>query len=283
MAWYKLTLLPLDPLIDSEGLDSICCELIDAGASGTTIDLPPEVSCFFESASPETLEKFKALAQALGCQVLSTEEVLEQNWAASCPELWQPLAAGQLQVFPVESIHDPREVPPGAIKIIPGLGFGTGHHPTTNMILAELSAWSPPQPVTKVFDLGTGSGILAVAAAKLFKAPVEAIDIDPLAVSNAQENIRLNGVEDLVSASTNAIETVSGSFPLILANLYGEALVQLCAEVTRLAAANCTAMLSGITELVCDQVITAFCDEHQWVLKRELEQGGWMCLVLERR
>lgn len=282
MAWYKLTLLPKDPQIDTEGLDSICSELIDAGATGTTIDLPPEIACFIEGDSPERLEAMAKVAEQLGCSVLSKEEVLEENWAASCPELWEPLSVGSLEVIPVESSSDRREVPPGAIKIIPGLGFGTGHHPTTNMILGELSRFKPRQPITAAFDLGTGSGILAIAAAKLFGAPVTAIDIDPLAAANATENVALNGVENLVTVSTDPIQSVQGSFPLILANLYGEALVSLSAEVARVAAPGCVAFLSGITEIVCDQVTDAFCGKHGWRLEREVAQGDWMSLVLSR-
>ena len=282
MAWYKITLLPNDPMIDSEGLDSICSELIDAGATGTTIDQPPELACFVEGDSPQAMVPFERLAEQLGCSVLSHEEVLEENWTLSCPELLEPLAVGTLQVFPLESADDPRAVPEGAIKIIPGLGFGTGHHPTTNMILAELSRFTPRQPISSVFDLGTGSGILAIAAAKLFGAPVVAIDIDPMAAANAAENVGLNGVESLVSVSTAPIDAVHGSFPLILANLYGEALVSLSADVARLAAPGCVAFLSGITELVCDQVTEAFCGKHGWRLERELAQGDWVALVLSR-
>ena len=198
MTWYKLLLLPSDPQIDSEGLDSICSELMEAGASGTTIDTPPEIACFVESSSAAEMQRLSLIAEQLGCRVLSHEEVLEENWTASCPELWQPVAAGTLQVVPVESPTDAREVPAGAIKIIPGLGFGTGHHPTTNMLLGELSQLQPSTPFAAVLDLGTGSGILGIAAAKLFGAPVTAIDIDPLAVANAADNVALNGVEGLV-------------------------------------------------------------------------------------
>ena len=282
MAWYKLTLNPFDSSITSEELDSICSELMDAGATGTTIDAPPTIGCFVDGASAEVLLPFVELAQRLGCQVTSQEEILEQNWAMSCPELWQPIHAGKLQVIPVESVHDTTPVDAGSIKIIPGLGFGTGHHATTNMILSVLGDFVPAQPISRVFDLGTGSGILAIAAAKLFNAPVIATDIDPLAINNARENIELNGASHLVSASTDPISAIKGSFPLILANLYGEALVQMCGDITRLAGPGCTAILSGITELVCDSVTEAFCAAHGWQLTQELSQPGWVCLVLTR-
>jgi ribosomal protein L11 methyltransferase len=283
MAWYKLTLLPFNQEIDNDGLDSICAELIERGASGTAIDLPPEISCFVEGSSPENLSSLALLARELGCDVISQEEVLEQNWTAACPELWEPLTAGAFQVVPVESMSDPRPVPPGALKIIPGLGFGTGHHPTTNTILSVLGEISPPQPVTRVLDLGTGSGILAVAAAKLFKAPVVAIDIDPMAAANARDNVEINGATGLVSVSTDPIASITGTFPLILANVYGEALISMSGEITRLASREgCLLILSGITELVCGQVTEAFCAGLGWRLEREISLGGWNSLILGR-
>lgn len=282
MAWYKLLLLSSNSQIDSEGLDSICSELIDAGACGTMIDAPPEIGCFIEGDSPERMERLAAVAEGLGCQVVSREEILEENWTVSCPELWEPVSAGSIQVIPVESADDRRETPPGSIKIIPGLGFGTGHHPTTNMLLAELANLQPRSQFSSVLDLGTGSGILGIAAAKLFSVAVTAIDIDPLAVANAADNVALNGVQNLVSVSTTPLSEIDGAFPLILANIYGEALVALSGDITRVAAAGCVALLSGITDLVCDQVTEAFCGKHGWRLEREQSQGEWLALVLSR-
>lgn len=282
MAWFKLLLLPSDPQIDSEGLDSLCSELIDAGASGTTIDSPPEIACFVEGDSAQEMQRLALVAEQLGLRVVSSEEVLEENWSALCPELWEPVAAGSIQIIPVESPDDRREVPAGSLKIIPGLGFGTGHHPTTNMLLAELGGMKPRAPFASVLDLGTGSGILGIAAAKLFGSPVTAIDIDPLAVANATDNVALNGVQGLMSVSTTPLCEITGSFPLILANVYGEALVALSTDMTRVAAPGCIALLSGITSLMCEQVTETFCGRLGWRLERELAQGDWLSLVISR-
>jgi ribosomal protein L11 methyltransferase len=150
------------------------------------------------------------------------------------------------------------------------------------MIIGVLSELTRTPPPTKVFDLGTGSGILAIAAAKLFLAPVIGVDIDPLAISNARENVALNGVESLVSVSTDPIEAIHETFPLIVANVYGEALAALSQEITRIAEPRCSLVLSGISELVCGLVLEAFCDALGWRLERELSQDGWVCLVLQR-
>ncbi|MCX6115221.1 MAG: 50S ribosomal protein L11 methyltransferase [Proteobacteria bacterium] len=279
MSWYKITITPNDSQLSTDELDSICATLIEAGAVGTSIELAPEICCFVEGNANSMLHIIAA-AEELGCDVLSREEVLEKNWSAACPELWLPLEAGKLKIVPVESAEDPRQVDSDALKIIPGLGFGTGHHATTRMILTLLSSISTSQTFSSVFDLGTGSGILAIAAAKLFNAQVIAIDNDPLAINNALDNISLNRVQELVHASTDPIQTITQSFPLILANLYGEALVTLSAEVTRLAAPGCVLILSGITELMWEHVIDTYSSKHGWILEQELSDSGWICLVL---
>jgi ribosomal protein L11 methyltransferase len=152
------------------------------------------------------------------------------------------------------------------------------------MVLRELSAFATDnqQSQPSVFDLGTGSGILAIAAAHLFQVPVEAIDIEEGAILNAKDNVALNNLEHLVFASTTPMRDIKGSFSLILANLYGEVLVQLADHVTRVAAPGATAIVSGITELVWDQVYEAYCDKRVWRLVRETSDGGWVCAVFER-
>lgn len=282
MTWYKITIRPLESATDADRLDSICAELIECGASGTTLGSDSEIECFIQGDTADVVHLLIDRAQALGCEITSHEEVLEENWTAACPELWEPIKAGSFTILPVESSDDKRDVASDVLRIIPGLGFGTGHHPTTNMIIGVLSELTRTPPPTKVFDLGTGSGILAIAAAKLFQAPVIGVDIDPLAISNARENVALNGVESLVSVSTDPIEAIQETFPLIVANVYGEALAALSKEITRIAEPRCSLVLSGISELVCGLVLEAFCDALGWHLERELSQDGWVCLALQR-
>ncbi|MEY4701976.1 MAG: hypothetical protein RL326_2163 [Pseudomonadota bacterium] len=283
MKWYAITLSPSNPTLSSDELDGICAELMDRGALGTTVERAPEITCYIQG-DEDALKGFLAQLGDLPCSLQATNEVSESNWTGSCPEVWEPIHAGNLVVVPVESSEDTRPVPEGALRIIPGLGFGTGHHATTRMVLCELSAFAanPPDKHPSVFDLGTGSGILAIAAARLFQVPVEAIDIEEGAIMNAKDNIALNHVEHLVSASTTPMQDIKGSFSLILANLYGEVLVQLADHVTRVATPGATAIVSGITELVWDQVHEAYCEKRGWRLVRENADSGWVCAVFER-
>ena len=282
MEWFRITLSP-PPSLTNDEMDGLCSGLIEAGASGTTIEEKGTISCFVEGSAEKATEIATA-AQAHGCTLLSQEPVPQENWNQQCSEVWQPVNAGTLKVIPVETLDDPSPQDPSAIKIIPGQGFGTGHHPTTRMILETLSARSALLSTRdlSIFDLGTGSGILAIAAAKLFKRPVEAVDNDAYAITNAKDNVALNGLSHLISPSTTPIENLTTPYNLILANLYGEVLVQLAPEVTRLAMPGCVALMSGITELVRDSVVDTYTERYGWVVDEERSDSGWHCVTLVR-
>ena len=280
MDWFRIILSP-PPALSTDEVDGLCSTLIEVGASGTTIEANGTISCFVEGGA-DRADQISEFAKNNGCTITSQEPVREENWNQQCAEVWQPVEAGSIKIIPVESLNDTPLADPTAIKIIPGQGFGTGHHPTTRMILETLSARAPQlsSKELSIFDLGTGSGILAIAAAKIFHLPVEAVDNDPYAITNAKDNVALNGLSDLVHPSTTPIEQLTTPYNLILANLYGEVLVQLAPEVTRLALPGCIAILSGITELVRDSVVDTYIEQHGWTLDEERSETGWHCVTL---
>lgn len=284
MQWFALTLTPFDESLCGESLDEICSELMERGALGTSIDNAPQITCYIQGDS-EAAQKIAASLPDLKCQLLSLNEVSETNWTGACPDVWEPIKIGALEIVPVESTSDHRPIPEGALRLIPGLGFGTGHHPTTRMVLAELSALVEREGSRRysVLDLGTGSGILAIAAAHLLNTPVEAIDIEEGAIENARDNVLINTLSHLIQPSTTPIERLRGSYDLILANLYGEVLCQLAAEVARVARPGAVAIMSGITELVWDQVLDAYTANNTWHLESERSDNGWVCAVFKRR
>ncbi len=286
-SWFAVVLRPEEALLSGDEFDGLCAELIERGAAGTAVDKAPEITCYLEGTQA-VVDSFLHEARALRCHVVSFSAVSQENWTAACPDVWEPIRVGDLEVVPVESPDDDRPFMPGAIRIIPGLGFGTGHHATTRMVLSALSEHartvSKPSKLSvcklSVFDLGTGSGILAIAAAKLLGAAVEGNDIDPGAIENARDNIRLNNVEHLVTVSTAPIESTAGPYDLIVANLYGEVLMNLAADVTRIARPGATAILSGITEIVWDQVWDVYSSRYGWNLVSQRSENGWMCAVI---
>jgi ribosomal protein L11 methyltransferase len=284
LTWFAVTIVPQSTGLSSDDFDGLCAELIELGASGTAVDRAPQITCYLEGA-PARLDTFlKGLSQ-LPCDVISVSQVKEENWTGACPEVWEPIIAGGFEVVPVESLNDERSTSPGTIRIIPGLGFGTGHHSTTRMVLTALSSYRPPALEgrrLRVFDLGTGSGILAIAAAKAFGVPVEGNDIDVGALDNARDNIALNSVSHLVTVSMTPLEEIEAGYDLVLANVYGEVLMKLAPELTRIARPGATAILSGITEIVWEQVWQVYGEQFGWQLISELSDSGWMCAVLQR-
>ena len=134
-----------------------------------------------------------------------------------------------------------------------------------------------------LLEVFTHGALLAIAAAKLFNRAVEAVDNDPYAITNANDNVALNRLSHLIKPSTTPIETLTTPYNLILANLYGEVLVQLAPEVTRLALPGCIAIMSGITELVRDSVADTYTENHGWTIEEEQSDSGWHCIVLTKR
>ncbi len=280
MTWRQLTFAPPSSC-STDDVDALCCELISIGAGGAHIDQTGRIVCYIDTATSEVQPVIECATRAL-CSFLSDEEVAEENWSESCSELWEPVIAGNLRIVPVQSLHSNHLSDPSTLLIIPGQGFGTGHHPTTRMIVEELSARAAALSTQKlsIIDIGTGSGILAIAAAKLFNTTVEAIDNDGYAIANAVDNVKLNELSHLITPNTMPIEDVATPANLIIANIYGEVLVQMAPHITRLALPGCTTILSGITELVRDVVIDEYSEKHGWSLVSERSDNGWHCVVL---
>ena len=281
MTWRQLTFSAPSSL-SSDEIDALCCELVSCGAGGAHIDHQGKIVCYVDSTEADR-NTILTVATEAQCSLVSDEEVKEENWSERCAELWEPVTAGTLRIVPVQTNSHEQKPDPQTLLIIPGQGFGTGHHPTTRMIIEELSARAATLSKNKlsIVDVGTGSGILAIAAAKLFKTPVEAIDNDPYAIINAGDNVELNKLSHLITPSTTPVEDLTTSYNLIIANIYGEVLIYMAPHLTKLATPGATAILSGITELVSDSVIDTYV-EHGWKVETERDDNGWHCVVLVR-
>ena len=131
------------------------------------------------------------------------------------------------------------------IVIYPGSGFGTGEHPSTQCVLKLISDVGVPG---KVLDVGCGSGILSIAAVKLGAGQAVALDIDPLAVSNAKENIALNSVKERVLLVNGTTTCIDGAFPLVMANIDFFTLVSMRDELLRLVEPGGVLVISGFLE-----------------------------------
>jgi ribosomal protein L11 methyltransferase len=189
--------------------------------------------------------------------------------------------------FFVYGAHDAGQVPHGVIpvKIEAGLAFGTGHHETTALCLAVLSDLARGQAAYhNVLDLGCGTGLLAIGAAKLWKKRVLASDIDPVAVEVTRENARANGVAPLVLAVTadgldNPLLKNSAPYDLLIANILAGPLTRLAPAITKALAPGGTLVLSGLLRNQ-ELLVTSFYKDLRFIGRRRM--GPWSALVLEK-
>lgn len=172
-----------------------------------------------------------------------------EDWSSSWKVHFKPLRVGK-RLLIVPTWEDATELPGDlVIRIDPGMAFGTGGHETTRLCLEMLESVMDSGPllgVPSLLDLGTGSGILAMAASLLGAGRILALDIDPDAVEVARENLALNEMSDRVECGTAPLETVTENFDIILANILAEELVRLAPYLTERLQPGGSLILSGI-------------------------------------
>jgi len=168
------------------------------------------------------------------------------------------------------------------VKLIldPGLAFGTGGHETTSLCLEALD--EQVRGGERVLDIGTGSGILAIAALKLGAASAEGVDIDPVAVRTAGENAALNGVQDKLTVLVGDLsDKASGTYDIITANIVANAILSLAPAVPGLMAEGATFIASGIIDSRKDEVIAGL-EKAGLSIVEVKEKRGWECIVCKK-
>lgn len=168
------------------------------------------------------------------------------------------------------------------LDLDPGTAFGTGGHATTRLCLAEVDRLvGRGTPVPRVLDVGTGSGVLAIAAARLGAYEVVAVDNDPEAVLVASENAARNAVDDLVRVSQTSLELIDGAFSLVLANILAPTLLLLRDALVARLAPEGHLVLSGVLVDEGPEVQAGF-EEAGLVLEHADTEGEWIALTLRR-
>ena len=207
----------------------------------------------------------------------------DQDWIKLSQEGLPPVRAGRFFVY---GAHDAGTMPHGVIpmKIEAGLAFGTGHHETTALCLGVLSELANRRAFRNVLDLGCGTGLLAIGAAKLWKRSVLASDIDPVAVDVTRDNARANGVAPLVRAVTadgltNPILAGGAPYDLLIANILAGPLTQLAPTITRALAPGAMLVLSGLLRNQ-EALVNSFYRDLRFIGRRRA--GPWSALVLEK-
>ncbi len=263
--------------------DDVAVGLADAGQGNWRVTL------YFHRAVDEATVRDQA-AIAVGAELagaLRFERIAAKDWVAESLVGLKPVAAGR---FIVHGAHDRAGIPPNriGIEIEAALAFGTGHHGTTRGCLLALDRLCKSlrggKAAPRILDLGTGSGVLAIAAACALRRRVLATDIDAAAVRVARVNARLNRVGPLVTLATAAGVTTPAiraraPFDLVFANILLEPLQRLAAPLAKIVAPGGRVVLSGLLTAQANAALAAY---HAFRLERRIVLDGWTTLVLKR-
>ncbi|NNU49557.1 50S ribosomal protein L11 methyltransferase [Rhizobium sp. WYCCWR 11279] len=226
-----------------------------------------------------------ALTTAFPQAVLEREVIPEVDWVVKSLEGLKPVRAGR---FLVHGSHDRDKVRPGdiAIEIDAGQAFGTGHHGTTAGCLEVIDSVVRSRPVRNALDLGTGSGVLAIAVRKLRNIPVLATDIDPIATKVAAENVRRNGIASgIVTRTAPGLHSTAfsehGPFDLIIANILARPLIRMAPKLATHIAPGGSVILSGILSGQRWKVIAAYSGARLRHV-RTIWRNGWVTIHFDR-
>lgn len=232
-----------------------------------TEDPPLPMFCMFRAWFPP--EAADAAEEALAdAGEIERLVVREEDWAES----WKK-HHHRVEISPRLAVSPPWEALPGDLIIKPGQAFGTGDHPTTLACLGGIAKLA--DECSACLDVGCGSGVLALAAAKLGLHAV-GIDIEPPAIASAREAAHENGLA--AEFSLTPLEDVQGSFDLVVANLYAEVLATMAPDILRLASRH--VVLAGILADRADHVVAAL--SPPLAVVSETRSGDWVSLHLER-
>ena len=215
----------------------------------------------------------------------SVEALPDTDWVAKSLEGLPPVHAGR---FLVHGGHERRARRPNTIgiEIEAGQAFGTGHHGTTAGCLLAIDRLTQSRPIVNALDIGTGSGVLAIAIAKAAKTRVLASDIDPVATAVARENIHANGVAAYVRAVTAAnldkhVFRASAPYDLIVANILAGPLIALAPAICRNLAPGGSLILSGLLPSQRARIVASYRGQGL-ALERSSVLNDWLTLVFTR-
>jgi len=211
-----------------------------------------------------------------------------ENWSETWKSFFKPLIIGKNIV--IKPSWEPYARKPGQvlIEIDPGRAFGTGRHPSTalcleilELILSE-SSRKKMDWVTSVLDVGTGSGILGIAAARLGARRVLGLDIDPEALKVAAKNLLRNGVAGIMSVSSIPLHQLDETYDLVIANLTAPVIIQMAAILCRSASPEGLLLLSGILKGEVEEVVKFF-RAHYFKELDTWNMEEWRAILLERK
>ena len=251
--WYAL-----DVDIEPQAREAVEYALMEAGAAGTTDNTDSTQTTGYFAGVPDRERIREELFEALriyelpssSVRDMNVREVEQRDWLEEWKKNWQPVEVGRFIIAPPWSEID--DTPDRCvIRIEPGMAFGTGTHETTRLCLAAMQSYFEGG---SFLDVGTGTGILAIAAASCAPgAHVEAFDIDADAIEIARENAVANGVADRISFHVGSVDEQTSSADFICANLTADVIAKLLPTLVALSCGRL--VLSGILESQTEGII----------------------------
>ena len=214
----------------------------------------------------------------VGEGTISCQLVKEEDWANNWKKYYKPTKIGEnITIKPVWEDYEPLENEM-VIELDPGMAFGTGTHETTRMCILALEKYVKAD--TTVFDIGTGSGILVIAAAKMGAKHVLGVDLDPVAVNSAKENVALNNLNNIEILEGNLMDLVEGKGDLIVANIIAEIITVLVDQVKDCLKKGGIFISSGIIKERESMVVEKL-KSSGFAVKETIYDGEWVCIVAE--
>lgn len=304
--WLEVTIVT-----SSEAVEAVSAILYNVGVKGVSIEDPEDIE--FKKKHPgdwdyfdETLlqvkegavlkgyfkeydkfeEYFKYIKESVenldkfgldkGEGLVTVAKVNEQDWENNWKKYYKPTKIGEKIV--VRPIWEPYEKGEEeiVINLDPGMAFGTGTHETTRMCVQALEKYVTPD--STVFDIGTGSGILAIAAAKLKAKKVIGVDLDPVAVTSAKENVGLNNLNNIEILHGNLMEVVEGRANIVVANIIADIIILLAEDVKNFIEKEGYFISSGIIKDRKDDVIEKL-EQCGFQIVEVNTDGEWVCIV----
>lgn len=268
--WPALEISALDDLVQAA--------LVDHDVAAVDEDA---ARVFFRSAESRDRAR-AALHQQFPTLKLSAIDVPDEDWAARSQASLKAIRVGKIVVAPPwdvggSSANDESGAAAITIVVEPSMGFGTGHHATTRLCLAHLQHIDITNRTT--LDVGTGSGVLAIAASRLGAIHVVAIDDDPDAIESARQNVALNPGVEVTLGTVDLRRAPLRPVDLVLANLTGSLLAASAPALHQLTMARGRLILSGFLETEEAEVLRSF---SSCTIERRSQEDEWVCVTLLR-
>lgn len=280
MLYHQFTIHVADPF-----RSALINRLMAIGSLGIVEHEDSVVAYFSENLSlsdiESELEIIRALIDRSGAGppcIVTYDRLPDVDWNESWKRSFKPVDVGnRFTVLP------PWEKPIGdriPLIIDPGMAFGTGHHGTTRSCLVLMERYAPAVARERFLDLGTGTGLLAIAARALGFKAVIGVDIDPLAIEASRRNIQLNRTEG-IELIEGAISAAAGTYDMITANLISGTLVELADEIAARSGPSGIVIMSGILDGQ-DQEVEAAAEKAGLHCAERLRDGKWVTLAFRR-